>query len=454
MAPNLLDMLPAEMLTRVAEQADKHDLAAMRASYRAMAAATSKSFAQEFFVHRKHMWTAYSLKTLAEISNHQTFAKHIKSIEFRFVSLDTNHHKEHTGQVFWESSMKILDGGRRPVKVEQFDVVKNFRRQEELLDDLDNGKRPLMRAFANLNKLGHAGRSLTSFFGFRALAAALGPRIDFEDFRESGCTQLTQRLVDTVLSSGLSISELTVGSVEHRGMTDGSHFDVSPQTLEAVRHAVRDLSSLTLYLAEGVDLPGDRDEGKKFFAQIPRLQTLSLIFDSLFERTCYMVPTCFAGSKNLRTLKLTGAIEPAEQWIGMFECLKQSLRNVRLVRAMIMEPAGDAGWPQILRWMIEHLDLDTLELIGLLVDREGDYEHYCRDTGKLIAKLQGKDEIRTEVEKICASARYILIDDNDGLEMGLYTSEKSGIDDSKNYMFELDSEADGEDEPDMLDEDA
>ncbi|KAK4565768.1 hypothetical protein LTR86_003617 [Recurvomyces mirabilis] len=410
MSMMILDMLPAETLVGLAEQAEENDLAPLRASCRAMAAATHNKFMQTFFVRRKHMWTAYSLQTLEAISDHQVLAKHIKSIESRLVSLDPNRHNEHSSHDCLASSLEALASVRPPVEVEQGHVIKKFRQQEELLTGLDHGKRPLMRAFANLARLGitpgisltgHAGRSLTSCFGFKALATALDPKIDSEDFSASGCYQLTHRLVDTVLCSGLSVSELTVGSLQHRGMANGFGYHADQEIFGMARRAVRGLSSLTLYIEEEGSLPEPRQ-----------------------RHTCYMVPTCFAASKHLQTLNMTGANGEGQEWVEMFDYYKQSLRHVRLIDAMIVEPVGGKCWSPILQWLAENLALDALKLIGLNVLRDDTYGYYSRDGAEVTAILQGKDQIRVQLGEICADSRYIPMSDDEYLGRGPYEDAK------------------------------
>ena len=89
-----------------------------------------------------------------------------------------------------------------------------------------------------------------------------------------------------------------------------------------------------------------------------------------------------------------------------------------------MSIGDDGGWGQILLWMTQNLELDTLELVGLIRELAGDgFEYYCRNGEEVTANLRGTEEIRSQIEKICAKARYICVDDNDEVGMGLYAAE-------------------------------
>ncbi|KAK4501978.1 hypothetical protein PRZ48_007788 [Zasmidium cellare] len=402
----LLD-LPIEMLAMIADFLDGKDLLVLRLTHNLLTAAADDAFARAFFTHRKHLFTNYSLKVLANITFRPNWVRKMRTIEFCTVELDR---KKFGSDRSVAGKHRTRGAERRETIYAKFDEETQADDGKQnllctILDMLDDLPEPVEIALSP----GFNPNSAKGYFGLSELLGELDAKLSVNDLMPGDCNKAFMCLV-------MAMHEVDFAPA-HCSFTMA---DLELSSFDSLLHnapTCPEMWSFLVMLDLGLDHPRHMWHAphtlalEAFFAEATNLMYLSLQFNndpplpSSPEANCIKWLLGATAHMKLDHLSLMEASTNTADLVALATAQADQLRRLRL--NAINLPNSEC-WSAVFS-SLKELDLDTLSIDRLTTGPDEDLRLLVDDKGEEQIEVEGKESVMKALDELTNDPYYIEI---------------------------------------------
>ncbi|KAK5694888.1 hypothetical protein LTR97_009479 [Elasticomyces elasticus] len=384
--------LPTEMLVQIADSFKTgHDLLAFRLTCQSLEKASHDTFATKYFAARTHLFTRYGLQALADIAKHPSLGRKVKKIEIVVKELC---------RPLFDDLEPVFDVGPsfgsipRPVPTNQQKLAAaeavaeraakekqrrvNWETEADALADESQVSTTLNKIFTSLASVGASleldvnGRRRESYYdtslpyGTKNLLALIGNDSTENSLHDGKLDYAFRSILTAMARTGVKCHAFTVGEI-WEGDLRSPAFEVANAPTNKLQLCLGNLTKLRLYFGYQLPLATVAEEAifVKFAQACVSLEELHLGWNAyeagpVWRRQDALVVIAGAfSSRRLRSICLSTLCADTHSYIELLEARRQSLKKLTLDHPHV---SPSQCWSTILRWILQHGQLDYLKL--------------------------------------------------------------------------------------------
>ncbi|KAK4891520.1 hypothetical protein LTR27_009850 [Elasticomyces elasticus] len=377
--------LPTEMLVHIANALEiDHDLLAFRLTCKSLEKASHDTFAT-----KTHLFTRYGLQTLVNIAKHPSLGRKVQKIEIVVKEL----YKPSFGSCFYDVG-PLWWCSPRPIPTDQQKLAAaeaaaecaakekqrwaNWDTEADALADESQVSATLSEIFASLASVGasleldvngkrreyYYGTSLP--YGTKHLLALIGNDSTEKSLCDGKLEYAFRTIVAAMARADLKCHGITVGD-RWDGNLRSPAFELANPPTQKPYLSLQNLTKLRLYF--GYQLPIATDEEEAIFVEFAQacvnLEELHLGWNGYEVQPVVrgqdalgVIAGAFS-SRRIRNICLATLCADTQSYIALLEARRHSLTKLTLDSPHL--PSTQC-WSTVLRWILQHGQLEYLEL--------------------------------------------------------------------------------------------